>query len=85
MFNSLNYFNKKNNLPKPLYRYSNLGGTLGGPIPGSDKLFFFYSVDDTQSKNPQIARFYRMPTAKLVTGPDGNVATDTLPSRAFAT
>ena len=34
-WNSTNYFNKINNRPKPQYRYSNLGGTLGGPIPRS--------------------------------------------------
>ena len=69
-FNSLNYFNKKNNLPKPLYRFSNLGGSLGGPIPripkvnsDGNKLFFFYNIDDTQVKNPQMPRYYTMPTA----------------------
>lgn len=68
-FNSLNYFNKKDNLPKPLYRYTNLGGTVGGPIPlpkispNRDKLFFFYNIDNTQVLNPQIARRYQMPTA----------------------
>jgi hypothetical protein len=69
-FNSLNYFNKKDNLPKPLYRFSNLGGSLGGPIPripkvnsDGNKLFFFYNIDDTQVKNPQQLRYYTMPTA----------------------
>ena len=48
-WNSTNYFNKINNRPKPQYRYSNLGGTIGGPIPrikginsDGNKLFFFY-------------------------------------------
>ena len=48
-WNSINYFNKITNRPKPQYRYSNLGGTLGGPIPrikginpNGNKLFFFY-------------------------------------------
>ena len=31
-WNPINYFNKINNWPKPEYRYSNLGGTIGGPI-----------------------------------------------------
>jgi hypothetical protein len=68
-FNSLNYFNEINNLPKPEYRYSTLGGNLGGPVPrlprineNKDKLFFFYSVDDTRLKNPQILRRFMMPT-----------------------
>jgi Carboxypeptidase regulatory-like domain len=63
MFNSINYFNKINNIPKPEYRYSTLGGTLGGPVPKvQDKVFFFYSVDDTRLKNPQQLRRYMMPT-----------------------
>jgi hypothetical protein len=68
--NSINYFNKINNRPKPQYRYSNLGGTLGGPIPkikginpDGNKLFFFYVIDDTQLKNVQGLKFYQMPTA----------------------
>jgi hypothetical protein len=46
-WNSINYFNKVANRPKPQYRYSNLGATLGGPIPkikgvnsNGEKLFF---------------------------------------------
>jgi Carboxypeptidase regulatory-like domain len=68
-FNSINYFNKINNIPKPEYRYSTLGGTLGGPVPelprlneNGDKLFFFYSLDDTRSKAPQILRRFMVPT-----------------------
>src|SRR5437867_3468761 len=33
-FNSTNYFNKLAGIPKPEYRYSTLGGNLGGPVPG---------------------------------------------------
>src|SRR5688572_8312758 len=69
-WNSINYFNKINDRPKPQYRYSNLGGTLGGPIPrikginpDGNKLFFFYTIDDTQLKNVQGLKFYQMPTA----------------------
>ena len=68
-FNSINYFNKLNNIPKPEYRYSTLGGTIGGPVPKfpkvnetGDKLFFFYSLDDTRLKNPQILRRFMVPT-----------------------
>ena len=59
-WNSTNYFNKINNRPKPLYRYSNLGGTLGGPIPkikGSTptatSCSSSTSIDDTQVKDVQ--------------------------------
>ena len=68
-FNSINYFNKINNVPKPEYRYSTLGGNLGGPVPKvpgindtGDKLYFFYSLDDTRTKTPQILRRFMMPT-----------------------
>ena len=71
-FNAVPYFNKiaVPALPKPEYRYSTVGGNLGGPVPkipkvnpNGDKLFFFYSVDDTRLKNPQIVRNFKMPTA----------------------
>jgi len=70
MWNATNYFNKKAGIPKPFYRYSTLGGTLGGPVPrvkkineSRDKLFFFYSIDDTRLKDVQPLRQYTMPTA----------------------
>ncbi|RPI51163.1 MAG: carboxypeptidase regulatory-like domain-containing protein, partial [Acidobacteria bacterium] len=69
-FNSLNYFNQKNNLPKPQQKIRNYGGTFGGPVPrvpklnaDGNKLFFFYNIDHTQVKAPQQLRNYRMPTA----------------------
>ena len=62
-WNATNFFNNRAGLPKPFYRYSTLGGTLGGPIPKTRKLFFFYSVDDTQVKDVNILRRYTMPTA----------------------
>jgi hypothetical protein len=76
-FNSINFFNEHGvggvplatPVPKPEYRYSTFGGNLGGPVPkvpkvnpNGDKLFFFYSVDDTRLKNPQILRRFLMPT-----------------------
>jgi hypothetical protein len=69
-FNSLNYFNKKNNLPKPIQEIRNYGGTFGGPIPripkvnsNGNRLFFFYNLDHTQVKAPQQLRNYQFPTA----------------------
>ena len=65
MWNATNFFNNRAGLPKPFYRYSTLGGTLGGPVPkiAPNKLFFFYSIDDTQLKDVNILRRYTMPTA----------------------
>lgn len=69
-FNSINFFNQRENLPKPEYRYSTIGGNLGGPVPkvprvnpNGDKLFFFYSVDDTRLDDVNILRRFMMPTA----------------------
>jgi hypothetical protein len=69
MWNATNFFNNRSGTPKPLYRYSNLGGTLGGPIPkipklngDGNKLFFFYSFDDTQVLDVNTLKFYRVPT-----------------------
>jgi hypothetical protein len=64
MWNATNFFNNKARVAKPQYRYSTLGGNLGGPVPKmADKLFFFYSLDDTQLKDANILRRYTMPTA----------------------
>ena len=61
--NATNFFNNRDGVAKPEYRYSTLGGNLGGPVPKVKKLFFFYSLDDTQLKDPNILRRYTMPTA----------------------
>lgn len=68
--NATPFLNNRDNVPKPEYRFSTIGGNLGGPIPrvprvngDGKKLFFFYSVDDTRLKNPQVLRRYTMPTA----------------------
>jgi hypothetical protein len=68
--NATPFFNNLDNLPKPEYRFSTLGGNFGGPVPrlptingDGKKLFFFYSVDDTRLKNPQPLNRYTMPTA----------------------
>ena len=69
MWNATNFFNNRTGTPKPKYRYSTLGGTFGGPIPrikkineNGNKLFFFYSLDDTRLKDVNTLKFYQMPT-----------------------
>jgi len=62
-FNATNFFNNRDGVAKPEYRYSTLGGNLGGPVPKTKNIFFFYSVDDTQLKDPNILRRFTMPTA----------------------
>ena len=68
--NATPLINKINHLPKPYYQYNTLTGTLGGPvyIPGvltglRDKMFFFYTTEMWENKEPQGARTSTMPTA----------------------
>jgi hypothetical protein len=67
--NANNYFNVRNALPKPIYRYNTVSGTLGGPIivPGvsdrRDRLFFFYVREMWDAREPRPPRFSTMPTA----------------------
>jgi hypothetical protein len=51
--NANDFFNNRGGLTRPVYRYGNIGLTLGGPvyIPGKfnrnkDKIFFFFSEED---------------------------------------
>src|SRR5918993_1260341 len=68
--NATPLLNKINDLPKPYYRYNTLTGTLGGPvfIPRlvtalREKMFFFYTREMWENKEPQGARSSTMPTA----------------------
>ena len=68
-FNANDFFNNRNNLPKPLYRFTTLGGALGGPIyipgrfnPDRNKLFFFYSQEDWRVRMPAARRQFTVPT-----------------------
>ncbi len=79
-FNANEWFNNKNTVTvngipgqataKPLYRWQNPGGTIGGPlyIPGHfnrdrNKLFFFYSDDELHHIGTNGPNRYTMPTA----------------------
>lgn len=69
-FNANDFFNNRQGLAKPLYRYNTLGGTIGGPVfvpkkfnSNRDKLFFFYSREDWRVREPRIPRQVTMPTA----------------------
>ena len=70
-FNAQNFFNNKNGVAKPRYRYSDLSGTIGGPIPvkipilnpDGHRFNFFYSVEDMRLKDVNPLRQYTMPTA----------------------
>ena len=69
--NANDFFNNRSGIAKPLYRYTTLGATLGGPVPlesAKDKLFFFYSFENWDTKVPQPVRRVTVPTALERTG-----------------
>jgi hypothetical protein len=58
-FNANDFFNNRDGLSKPVFRYDTIGGTFGGPIyipkkwnTGKTKAFFFYSREDWRAKEP---------------------------------
>ena len=69
-WNANSWDNKRNNLPTAIYHYDTYGFNAGGPvkIPGlfnqgnEKKLFFFYSMENPQAKQPGSVRKYMMPT-----------------------
>jgi len=58
---------------KPVSRYNNFGATIGGPIV-KNKLFFFYSYDDTRQGQGSFG-LYSVPTAPLRAGNFSGVST----------
>ena len=67
--NANDFFNNRNGLDKPIYRFGTIGGAIGGPIyiPGKfnvnkDKLFFFYSEEDWRVKQPWGRNTVTVPT-----------------------
>lgn len=71
-WNANDFFNNRNGVARPIYRYATIGGTLGGPVPlkgaMKDKLFFFYSFEKSWVKNPQAVRQVTVPTQLERTG-----------------
>lgn len=66
-FNENSFFNIRNNLPKPYYRYHTGSGTFGGPIgranASDNKLFFFYAREDWTTDEPRTPSRVTVPTA----------------------
>ena len=68
--NANDFFNNRQGLPRPLFRYTNVGITAGGPIyiPGKfntsrNKLFFFVSAEGWSIRQPQNPWRVTVPTA----------------------
>ena len=84
-FNANEWFNNKKSLAKPIYRFQNPGGTIGGPvlIPGTSfnksrtKLFFFFSYDYLHSTVTRGPYSYNMPTLLERTGDFSQTVTST--------
>jgi hypothetical protein len=65
-WNANDFFNNRQNVRLPVYRYSTIGASLGGPVPVDrlrEKAFFFYSFENSWVKNPQAVRLVTTPTA----------------------
>jgi len=67
--NANDFFNNKNSLRRPRFRFNTYGGNLGGPVywPGKfdrdkNKLFFFYSQEALRVKTPTSVTYTTMPT-----------------------
>jgi hypothetical protein len=67
--NANDFFNNRNGVAKPMYRFDTVGATLGGPLPvpgvksSRDQLFFFYSFDGLKSLNPRPLQQVTTPSA----------------------
>lgn len=69
MFNANDFFNNRSGLARPVYRFGNLGATLGGPVyipkvfnTDKNKLFFFFSEEHWRIRLPDAVSRLTMPT-----------------------
>src|SRR5947209_6512717 len=67
--NANNWLSNRNNLPRQLFRFNDLGATIGGPVyipkvmKNRQKLFFFWSEEFQRQLRPQGSRPLTVPTA----------------------
>jgi len=72
---SNSFFNNKNGIRRPQYRFHNFGGTIGGPVllpftsfnKGRNRLFFFYA-EEHQINHGANTNSFTLPTAAEVAG-----------------
>jgi hypothetical protein len=60
-FRGQNFFDEQAGLAPPKYRYSTLGGNLGGPIV-QDKVFFFYNYENWSATTPRDSNQATLPS-----------------------
>ena len=65
--NANNFFNNRQNVSKPRYRYITAGANIGGPIPlpgnlKKNKLFFFFNAEILTEQRPGNIQSLTMPT-----------------------
>ena len=68
--NGNDFFNNRNGVRRPRYRYNTFGGTVGGPVyipghwnQGKTKMFAFYNLEQALISTPGSLNSYTMPTA----------------------
>ncbi len=68
--NANDFFNNRNNVRRPRYRYNTFGGTFGGPVyipghwnQGRTKMFAFYNLEQALISTPGALNTYTMPTS----------------------
>ena len=66
--NATNFFTNRAGAEKPRYRFNTYGANLGGPVPRSKKLFFFYSIEAPLVSRPGPLRNWTMPTERELRG-----------------
>jgi hypothetical protein len=69
-FNANGFFNNREGLARPTYRYNTFGANIGGPVfvpgkfnTGRDRLFFFFSQEVLHNTQPNGPRNFTVPTA----------------------
>jgi hypothetical protein len=73
--NANDFFNNRNGVRRPRYRYNTFGGSIGGPVfiprhwnESKTKMFFFYNLEQALISTPGSLNSYTMPTALELQG-----------------
>jgi hypothetical protein len=66
--NATNFFVNRAQAEKPRYRFNTYGANLGGPVPRTGNLFFFYALEAPLVSRPGPLRNWTMPTDREMQG-----------------